>query len=144
MRREPSEEARRWFRQAENDLDFAELAWQNGFFAQCCFICQQAAEKAVKGLIYSQGARQVLGHSVLHLLYRLTEKYPQLEQLYDVAKELDQYYIPTRYPNGLPDGAPFEFYTQAQAEAALRGARRLLEAILAAGEGEDETESLAS
>ena len=33
---------------------------------------------------------------------------------------LDSYYIPTRYPNGLPDGIPAEVYTrEAAAQAVL-------------------------
>ena len=39
---------------------------------------------------------------------------------------LDQYYIPTRYPNGIPDGAPFEVYTRGQAEEALATAAEVL------------------
>jgi HEPN domain-containing protein len=31
---------------------------------------------------------------------------------------LDGYYIPTRYPNGLPDGIPADVYTRAAAEQA--------------------------
>ena len=41
----------------------------------------------------------------------------------DVLKQelaiLDQFYIPTRYPNGLPGALPYEVYTRAQAERAL-------------------------
>jgi HEPN domain-containing protein len=40
---------------------------------------------------------------------------------------LDQYYIPTRYPNGIPDGAPFEVYTRDQAAEALETAAAILD-----------------
>jgi HEPN domain-containing protein len=43
-------EAARWLAQAESDLAFAELGVREGFFAQACFVCQQAVEKALKGL----------------------------------------------------------------------------------------------
>ena len=33
--------------QAENDLAFAHSALAGGFYAQCCFICQQAGEEAL-------------------------------------------------------------------------------------------------
>jgi len=33
-----------------------------------------------------------------------------------LAKELDKAYIPTRYPNVHPEGAPCELYTRAEAE----------------------------
>jgi HEPN domain-containing protein len=39
---------------------------------------------------------------------------------------LDQYYIPTRYPNGLPGGLPFEVYTADQAAGAVATCDRLI------------------
>jgi HEPN domain-containing protein len=50
--RNPRSEARRWLVQGEDDLRFAALGLERGFYAQCCFLCQQAAEKAVKALHY--------------------------------------------------------------------------------------------
>ena len=35
------------------------------------------------------------------------------------AAALDRYYIPTRYPNGLPGGIPADAYTKDDAERAL-------------------------
>jgi HEPN domain-containing protein len=40
---------------------------------------------------------------------------------------LDQYYIPTRYPNGLPGGLPFEVYTADQAATAVATCARVIE-----------------
>jgi HEPN domain-containing protein len=37
----------------------------------------------------------------------------------DACRRLDQLYIPTRYPNGLPDGVPHEFYDRTLADHAL-------------------------
>ncbi|BBM70904.1 hypothetical protein RmaAA213_27500 [Rhodothermus marinus] len=51
--------------------------------------------------------------------------------LLDAAKVLDKLYIPTRYPNGLLEGAPTEFFTRQEAEHAIRCA----EAILRFGHG---------
>ena len=39
---------------------------------------------------------------------------------------LDQYYIPTRYPNGLPGGSPYEVYSREQAEAAIAVCDRVI------------------
>jgi len=58
--RQSRAEAERWLRQAENDFAFAELGAREGFFAQACFVCQQAAEKALKALHYLRGERLVL------------------------------------------------------------------------------------
>jgi HEPN domain-containing protein len=43
--------------------------------------------------------------------------------LTDELKKLDRFYIPTRYPNGVPEGTPRENYTAGDSEFALRIAR---------------------
>ena len=124
-------DARRWLRQAENDLAFARLALREGFCAQACFVAQQVAEKALKALAYLRGDRFVVGHSVLELLSGLETTYPQLAKHRQLARTLDQYYIPTRYPNALPGSVPFEVYGRAQAEEAVGGA----DAVVTAARG---------
>ena len=71
----------------------------------------------------------MLGHSVVGLLARLVGEHPDLEPLRDVAAELDLYYIPTRYPNGLVEGTPYQAFTRAQAERALSGAETVVAAV---------------
>lgn len=125
--RDSRAEAARWLRQAENDLAFGELALREGFFAQACFIAQQTSEKALKSLAYGRGERVVLGHSVVELLDRLTPAMPELAKLRVLAGVLDQYYVATRYPNGLPGGVPFEAFGERQAAEAIEAARALME-----------------
>ena len=48
-----------------------------------------------------------------------------------LAADLDLHYVPARYPNGLPDLAPFQAYTREQAERAVASAGELLNAALA-------------
>jgi len=124
---DPRAEADRWFRQAGNDLLFARRGLSEGFHAQACFLSQQAAEKAVKAVHYLSGERTVLGHSVRQLLHSLEDRMPEAMALLETGGLLDQFYIPTRYPNGLPDGAPYEVYTAGQAEDAVRGAQAVLD-----------------
>ncbi|MDE2796767.1 MAG: HEPN domain-containing protein [Gemmatimonadota bacterium] len=119
-------EADRWLRQAENDLEFARLGLREGFFAQVCFLAQQSAEKAVQAVGYLLGERTVLGHSVAVLVDRYSERVPGLADLRDEAGILDQYYIPTRYPNGLPGGFPFMAFNEEQASNALAATERFL------------------
>ena len=120
-------EAERWLRQAENDLEFGRLALREGYFAQACFIAQQTAEKAVKSIAYGAGHRTVLGHSLVELADRLREQVPDLAGLREIAGILDQYYVPTRYPNGLAGGVPFEAFGERQAREAIEGAGRFVE-----------------
>ncbi|PYM65075.1 MAG: DNA-binding protein [Candidatus Rokuibacteriota bacterium] len=116
-------EANRWLAQAESDLAFAEVGVREGFHAQACFICQQAAEKALKALHYWRGARLVFGHSLVELLDDLGRDDRELGRLREAAQQLDQYYIPTRYPNGLPGGVPADVFSRRQAVEAVAFAR---------------------
>ena len=125
------DEAERWLRQAESDLAFAALGAREGFPAQACFTSQQAAEKALKAVLYLSGARFVPGHSLVELLDRAATGTASLRRLQDSARQLDQYYIPTRYPNGLPGGIPAEVFADAQAEDAVGRAREFIEAARA-------------
>jgi HEPN domain-containing protein len=109
-------EALRWLRQAENDLQYARLGLREGFHAQVCFQCQQIAEKALKSIHYGKlGKRIVYGHSLVELAVELDLDSSLRREL----AVLDQYYIPTRYPNGLPGGSPYEVYTLEQAQSAV-------------------------
>ncbi len=119
MRPDPQSEGRRWLAQAENDFAFAELATREGFFAQACFNSQQAAEKALKAFLYSHGAEQVFGHSVADLITECTKLDAEFSPLKARAAPLDQFYVPTRYPNSLPGGIPSEAFGRPDARRAL-------------------------
>jgi HEPN domain-containing protein len=121
-------EGERWLRQAENDLAFARVALREKYFAQACFTAQQTAEKALKAIAYGAGERLVLGHSIVELIARLVDRFPQLAELREIAGILDQFYVSTRYPNGLAGGVPFEAFSESQARAAVDGAEQFVEA----------------
>src|SRR5207249_7310948 len=114
-------------RQAPRRLGIADIGTQEGYHAQACFMCQQAAEKALKALHYLGGERLVIGHSLLELLRALLTQHPALADLEESARRLDQYYVPTRYPNGLPGGTPADAFSKAQATEALARAKRFVE-----------------
>ncbi len=124
--RDSRREADRWLRQAENDLEFAGLAVRERFFAQACFMAQQAGAKTLKATAYAIGERVVLGHSLVELADHPRARVPELEALREDAGVLDQYYVPTRYPNGLPGGVPFEAFGATQANGAVDAATRFL------------------
>jgi len=114
-----------WFRQAKRKLDSARWDIQGEFHEDACFSAQQAAELAAKALLESQG-RIELGHSVYQLLQAAGGVPPDV---LDAARVLDRYYIPTRYPNGFPAGAPMDFYDQPTAEEAVSLAERILDFV---------------
>ena len=112
-------EARRWLRQALHDRDAARLNREHGFCEHACFVAQQSAEKALKAFLYARGQGPVLGHSTLALSADASALEPAFSALADSCRRLDQLYIGTRYPNGLPDGVPHDFYDRGLADQAL-------------------------
>jgi len=46
--------------------------------------------------------------------------------LVEKARVLDNFYVPTRYPNAHPEGAPFEHYGPLQSGEAVKYAREIL------------------
>ncbi|NVM22972.1 MAG: HEPN domain-containing protein [Desulfobacterales bacterium] len=110
--KETEKEARRWFLQAEDDLRFVNWIRKEGvFFDKGCFMSQQAGEKALKACLYATGKRRILGHSLFEMVEELSRTDEHFQTILNPAKRLDRFYIPTRYPNGLPGGSPFQVYT---------------------------------
>ena len=85
-----------------------------------------AAEKAVKALFQSLGA-EARGHSITQLLASLPPAVRPPETAIEDAKELERHYIGPRYPNSYPEGAPGDFYTEAEAQRAIATAERVIE-----------------
>jgi HEPN domain-containing protein len=98
------EEARRWLRQAEENLGTARWNGQGQLWAPACFYCQQAGEIALKALLIRQGERVLRTHSVLLLAERAAAYEPAFSKLAEGTRRLDRYYIATRYPNGMTGG----------------------------------------
>ena len=129
MKRDARAEGLRWLEQAEADRKGAQLLYDGGSYHLACFIGQQIAEKALKAFIYAQGEEFVVGHSVEALSRWAAEFDADFEQLREAAAPLDGYYIPTRYPNGLPDSIPARVYTRPVAEEVLRLADQVLHLV---------------
>ena len=128
MKRNPLEEGRRWLLQAERDLDDAEFCLSGKRYNLACFLAQQASEKALKAFLYAKGEEIVFGHSVAELLKRAIE-YDESFKDCKSASVLDKYYIPTRYPNGLPGGVPYEAFDEADAKRAIELAKSVIEIV---------------
>jgi HEPN domain-containing protein len=129
MRKSSVEEGKRWLSQASEDLKWAKLLAQEGGWHIACFLSQQITEKALKAFLYSQGEEIVIGHSVSRLCASAASYQAEFSEKAKQWSLLDGYYIPTRYPNGLPDGIPAEVYTREAALAAVALAKDAVEYV---------------
>jgi HEPN domain-containing protein len=120
--------ARDWLSQAERDLAQARDSRASGRHEWACFAAQQAAEKAVKAL-HLQLGQEAWGHVVAALLRELPATTRVPADLGDKALVLDNFYIPARYPNSHPEGAPFEHYGPIQSEQAIRYAGEIVDFV---------------
>ena len=122
-------QAQRGLQTAEEDLRAVQILLTGGMYAQACFYAQQSAEKAVKALWYLLDA-DPWGPSVQRLIAEFPERtaIPDLETWLDQGALLDKFYIPTRYPNGLPDLTPGQVYRLDDASRGLDAAHRLVTA----------------
>lgn len=114
-----------WYAQAERDLESARWQLEGEFHEWACFACQQAAEKALKG-VYQKMGGEAWGHSVRDLLRGLADRVSVDDDLMDCGRRLDRHYVPARYPNGWESGSPMEYHTEEDARDAVRCAERIL------------------
>jgi len=99
MRKEPEEEGKRWLEQAVEDLKWAK-------------------ELAERG-----------GYSVERLCGVSAQYDIQFSEMVKKWAILDGYYVPTRYPNSLPDSIPAKVYTRDAAAGAVKMAEEIVEFV---------------
>src|SRR3989338_7905340 len=88
------EEVRRWVEKAIDDLDKAGILFRNQKYDGVVFFCQQAAEKALKGLSLKEKNRI----KKIHDLVILGKDVDLPQNLLDYCKELTGAYVYSRYP----------------------------------------------
>lgn len=123
------EEAVRWLNTARDDFETARVLMNNDRYAASCFHSQQAGEKALKSLCHEYGL-DPWGHSLVKLLDELKTIAAMATDATTVRKAamtLDRFYIPTRYPDGLPDITPMEAFSDVDAQTALDLASKFLD-----------------
>jgi HEPN domain-containing protein len=118
-----------WLEEANWDLENAKILFENNRFNTVVFHCQQAAEKAVKALLYHNKING-WGHSIHSLLEKYKEiKNKNFEYIERLALSLDKHYITTRYPDALPNIAPHKAYNRQEAEIAINQAKDIIDFV---------------
>ncbi|MCX8070873.1 MAG: HEPN domain-containing protein [Candidatus Binatia bacterium] len=125
-----AEIARTWLEQAEADLAAAQDSAAARHYEWACFQAQQAGEKALKAFLYGRGRTSIITHSLRRLREECAGEHPAFAQLDDACRFLDQYYIATRYPNGLDQEVPpARYYDKKDAEQCIEFAHSILEHV---------------
>ncbi len=120
--------ARDWWTQAQGEAKVARFLLGSGHFAWCAFVCHQAAEKALKGLL-DQHLIAAWRHDLGSLLGSLPEETHVPEAVRDACSRPNKHYIPPRYVDAFPTGAPIEQYREAEATQAIRDMEEVLDFV---------------
>lgn len=96
MGKQPEE----WLRQADYDMDTAELMLNGERYFYAVFMCHLALEKALKGL-YSQRFRELppRTHNLIYLVEKIKLELPC--DLHDSVFTINRVSVATRYPDNL-------------------------------------------
>ncbi|MFC1566373.1 HEPN domain-containing protein [bacterium] len=92
----------KWLLKASDDLQFAKLGLENSFYSQVCFLSQQCVEKSIKALIISEEKLYPKTHKIVDLFNQSKHAKNLLKNFKNKIKILDEFYIPTRYPDSIP------------------------------------------
>jgi HEPN domain-containing protein len=111
-----------WWRQAEADLQVADLALTGGLYFAVSWFSHQAAEKAIKALYIEQNGRQANRVHDLNHLGRVVAATTEINR--DLAT-LDPAFNQTRYPD-VTGVAPVDLITASRASRDIEAARRVL------------------
>jgi len=119
----------RWRSQADRTVATARLAAGGDSHGWACFLCEQAAQLAVKGLLHAIG-EPAWGHDLPQLAARAAQSLgPEHLAVADAAEELPRHYIPARYPDAHPSGTPEDHYNATSSRLAFEYVAAVLDAV---------------
>jgi HEPN domain-containing protein len=110
----------RWLTAAREARAAAKLQVGAALYHWACFLAEQAAQLALKGLLHGIGAG-AWGHDLVELGGRLEQSISASlpTEIATALQRLSRHYSPTRYPDAYPAGAPSAHYSKQDAEQAL-------------------------
>lgn len=111
-----------WLVIAGEDLDWAKASFKAGFYSRVCFVCQQVAEKSLKGYLYAQKVEEKT-HGLIRLMNLCVKFDAEFGKLKTDLAILQPYYMSTRYPDM---GETSKFNRRELAEEAVKAAERVL------------------
>ena len=118
-----------WFAEATNDLDGGKILLKAKRYNLAVFIFTQAAEKAVKALLYLTKAKP-WGHAILNLLIEYENQgHAVPSELKEFAQELENSYLDSRYPGISESMGPKDLYDKESAKAAMEKTKAILDFV---------------
>ena len=108
-----------WLDKAETDLIVARLVLVEGYYAHDCFFSQQCMEKAMKAYLLDQSGKYPRTHRLVDLLTECVNFEPSFSKFQADCVIVDQYYIPTRYPDAIPGSLPGGSPNEVEAKEAV-------------------------
>ncbi|MCK5466075.1 HEPN domain-containing protein [Candidatus Parcubacteria bacterium] len=112
-----------WFDIGNNEFGFACLGLddeQDKFYAQVCFLFQQAIEKYLKGYLTAHNIKFEKTHDLGYLCQKCSNINKEFGEFIKDCEMVTQYYIPSRYPVHWPG------HTREQAEKGHKIAEKII------------------
>jgi len=116
-------EVENWWHQAQIDLDSAQTTLRSGLFYVCAFLCEQAAQKALKALYMSR--KRALPPRT-HNLVDVGKLVGADESLLVDLRHLSPHFILTRYPDAA-GGVPADLYDETRGDESITRAKRVID-----------------
>jgi HEPN domain-containing protein len=119
----------RWQDAADDAFAGAEAQRSAALPHWACFLAEQSAQLSLKGLLHGISAES-WGHDLVDLGDRSADALGAAfaDEVLAGLRRLSRHYIPSRYPDAHPAGAPGSHYGEEDAEQALDDAARVIAA----------------
>lgn len=123
--------ANEWLCYAGEDLRSAEILFKEGICSQACFHAQQCAEKSLKAFLVFKGVSFRKIHDLNELLeICLSNGGGEMKNFSGSIAELNMFYVPIRYPDGVPGGLADRMPDEKIAKSAIRAAEDIYNFVL--------------
>ncbi len=116
--------AREWFKAGKSDYEYAKVGLkQKDIYPQVGFLCQQTAEKYLKGYLILNKIKPPRTHDLTLLLSNVVKINSQLRELANACELLMGFYIESRYPPDIPN------YTEDELRQAFLAAEKVKDKV---------------
>lgn len=92
---------KQWLDRADEDLVVARLVLREGHTGHACFLAQQGSEKTLKAYLLATTNTYPRTHKLVDLLQECLKTEQGFAKFSADCIVIDQYYIPTRYPDSV-------------------------------------------